>query len=287
MTQQEPILKAYTVRVSPRARRASLRMTVDRGLEVVVPPGFPLARVPGLVADKAAWIERVTRRFEVERAAAEAAASAGDGADGADGLPRCIELEALAERWKVEYRSTPSTQVRVGEWVRPAAAESGWAGGDGSEWARLTSFSPAAGSANDGIDGALTVSGAVGDHHACRAALVRWLSRKAAGHLVPLVAGVAREEGLAYSGVTVRGQRTRWGSCSRRGTISLNRHLLFLPPPLVRYVVLHELCHTVKLDHSARFWEEVRRREPEAERLRRDLRLAGRWVPRWAGSPRR
>src|SRR5680860_1006699 len=107
MTQQEPILTAYTVRVSPRARRASLRMTVDRGLEVVVPPGFPLARVPGLVADKAAWIERVTRRFEGERAGAEAAASAAARSTSKRRVTRSIQAALSATRPGTRARGNP------------------------------------------------------------------------------------------------------------------------------------------------------------------------------------
>ena len=58
-------------------------------------------------------------------------------------------------------------------------------------------------------------------------------------------------------------QRTRWGSCSNSGTISLNAALLFLEPPLVRYLFIHELCHLIALNHSRRFWAAVARYEPD------------------------
>lgn len=280
------------VRVSPRARRASLRMSMDRGLEVVVPRGFDLAQIPALVADKTAWIERAARRFVAERVAAEEIAPA---VRWVDGLPGRIELAAVGEVWAVEYRATASDHVRVSRQV--GANPAGGAGGAGP-----------AGHASAGPDGAgcfgsglialgiteppsgdptvpgvrLLVSGAVGDPEACRAALRRWLTRRACEHLPALLAELGKVEGLSYSKVTVRGQRTRWGSCSSRGAISLNRHLLFLPSQLVRYVLLHELCHTVKSDHSAGFWRELGRREPEAGRLRKELRVVGRCVPGWA-----
>lgn len=245
MTEPPVAATTYTVRESPRARRVTLRMTVERGLEVVVPRGFRHAKVPALVAEKAAWIARVEERMEAERARLAA--------EPPDSLPEVIELRAVGEVWNVGYRETASSRVTVRE--------------------------------RDG--GLLCVSGAVGDPQACRAALCRWVARKAGGHLESMLATVAREEGLAFSAIAVRGQRTRWGSCSRRGVISLNRNLLFVSPPVVRYVLLHELCHTVSPDHSRRFWEEVRRREPDAERWRRELRTAGRCVPRWARAPRR
>lgn len=272
----------YTVRVSPRARRASLRMSVDRGLEVVVPRGFRVDRIPELVAKKTAWIERVARRFAAERAAAEKVAPA---VRWQDGLPDCIELAAVGEVWAVEYRETASARVRVNVGAWPSGTSENGGGCGRMPPAREVDGSRPSGAGYPEPRRLLLVSGAVCNHDACRAALRRWLSRRADEHLTALLEEVAREQGLSYSKLTVRSQRTRWGSCSSRGAISLNRHLMFLPPQVVRYVLLHELCHMVRSDHSPRFWEEVRRREPEAERLRRQLRLAARWVPGWARRP--
>lgn len=279
---------AYTVRESPRARRVTLRMSVDRGLEVVVPRGFGRARVPAIVREKAAWIARMEERMAPERARLAA--------EPPDSLPERIHLRAVGETWTVEYRETASTRVTVREHGPPgrldrAEATAGSANGAAGRAAGAGGLAVAAcagggatllsgGAAT--VTGLLRVSGAVGDPEACRAALGRWLARRAAALLVPLLEAAADEEGLMFSSVAVRGQRTRWGSCSRRSAINLNRHLLFLPPELVRYVLVHELCHTVRPDHSRRFWEEVLRREPGAVRLRKELRAAGRHVPGWA-----
>lgn len=113
-------------------------------------------------------------------------------------------------------------------------------------------------------------------------ALVRWLQRTARRELEPLLSTLSAELGLPYGQLTVRGQRSRWGSCSGTGNISLNRALLFLEPALVRYVLVHELCHTVHHDHSPRFWQLVARCEPDWQRLDRALRRAMSRVPRWA-----
>lgn len=130
--------------------------------------------------------------------------------------------------------------------------------------------------------GHLSVSVPVGDDEAARAALRRWLSRAAKTHLVPLLEEESRRQGWPFSHATVRAQRSRWGSCSRAGGISLNRSLLFLRPELARCVIVHELAHTVRHDHSPAFWAVLRERVPDIDRLRRDLRQAWRDVPHWA-----
>ena len=81
--------------------------------------------------------------------------------------------------------------------------------------------------------------------------------------------------------MSIRGQRSRWGSCSATGDISLNYQLLFLPPHLLRHVLVHELCHTVELNHSPRFWRTVARFEPDLAALREEMRRSWSHVPGW------
>jgi predicted metal-dependent hydrolase len=80
----------------------------------------------------------------------------------------------------------------------------------------------------------------------------------------------------------VRMQRTRWGSCSSSGTVSLNAALLFLEPAVVRYLFVHELCHLIALNHSRKFWCAVARYEPNYEALDRRLTEAWHEIPLWA-----
>lgn len=108
-----------------------------------------------------------------------------------------------------------------------------------------------------------------------------WLASTGRGQLVPWLRRVSQEIGIDYLKTQVRGQKTRWGSCSARGTISINFCLLFLAPELVRYLFIHELCHRRHFDHSPRYWDLVERFAPDYETL--DTRLAEAWrdVPGW------
>ena len=112
-------------------------------------------------------------------------------------------------------------------------------------------------------------------------ALRRWVARKAHEHIEPWVRALAEDRGLSVNRVIVKAQRTRWASCSSKGTISVNLRLMFLPESLVRYVVLHELAHTMVLNHSRQFWSAVETLEPDYRRLNEQLRTAWRFVPSW------
>ncbi|OGI44821.1 MAG: hypothetical protein A2150_05925 [Candidatus Muproteobacteria bacterium RBG_16_64_11] len=133
--------------------------------------------------------------------------------------------------------------------------------------------------------GQLLISGAIADERACRVALGRWLLRQGHQHLVPGLARTSRELGIPYKRALIRRQKTRWGSCSRDGTISLNAKLLFLSPETVNYVMIHELCHRVELNHSPRFWRLVERHCPDYRRIDAQRRELWKAVPRWADAP--
>lgn len=163
-------------------------------------------------------------------------------------LPEDVAFAATGESWPVEYRGTASASVRAG--------------------------------VNGGM---LVVSGAVGDAEACLAALHRWLQGAARERLLPILAEESERTGLRYERSAVRGQRGRWGGCSSRTrSITLNRSLLFLPPELVRAVVLHELAHLKQMNHSPAFWRELLALDPDAHAHRIAIKHAWDAVPPWA-----
>jgi len=135
-------------------------------------------------------------------------------------------------------------------------------------------------------DATLTLTGDVGDTAACRAAIRRAVGRVARERLPLMLGSAEAETGWSASKVTVRRQRSRWGSCTSKHSISLNESLVFLPQRLVRYVMVHELAHTRRLDHSPVFWALVQGHETAWREHRRELREAWRHVPAWAEVPR-
>jgi predicted metal-dependent hydrolase len=113
------------------------------------------------------------------------------------------------------------------------------------------------------------------DDERAPAAIERWYRRAAAREIAPRLDAAARALGATYTTLSIRGQRTRWGSCTARGAMSFNWRLLLAPEPVLDYVVWHEACHLRVMDHSPRFWALVRRHCPDFEEHRRWLRLQG------------
>ena len=151
--------------------------------------------------------------------------------------PERIALQAVGEEWTVEYETGDPGHVTL---VKRG-------------------------------DRALHVSGAINRSDIVRRVLERWLTTQAHRHLVPWLYRTAGELKFALKGVSVRTQRTRWASCSRRSTISLNARLLLIPPDMVRYVFVHELVHTRHLNHSREFWQAVAIHVPDYRNKLREL----------------
>jgi hypothetical protein len=78
-----------------------------------------------------------------------------------------------------------------------------------------------------------------------------------------------------FGKINIKNQKTRWGSCSKKGNLNFNYKIVHLPEYLVDYLVVHELCHLKELNHSRKFWELVGRAAPEHKKLRRELRSFG------------
>ena len=217
----------YRIRRSQRARRARILVGGD-GVEVVVPPRFPLSEVEPFVEEKRAWIERTLRRME-ETDAELAPARVADGG----------ELPYLGRRLTLAVRREPQR-------VREHAAVRG-----------------------DTLRVALPPGAALLD------AVERWYRRRARDEVAPLLDAACARAGTAYSGLQIRGQRTRWASCSSTGAMSFNWRLLLAPREILEYVVEHEVVHLEVLDHSQGFWNLLAARCPDWEAREAWLRRHG------------
>lgn len=239
MNRMEYHTAEYRIKTSSRARNVRLTVSPRCGLTVVVPRNFDLRRIPAIVKRKQEWIETHLQRFT------NASETVVNGS--APALPETLELRALEESWRIEYRPT-HTRI-VGALVEEP--------------------------------GLLIVYGAVSDPDACRDALIRWLRLRTREELVPWLTRLAAENGFTFNEALVRGQKTLWASCSENKTISLSFRLLFLERDWVRCVLLHELCHTVCMNHSSEFWALLSRLEPECRAIDRKMRDSWKLVPPW------
>ncbi|MDR2216580.1 MAG: M48 family metallopeptidase [Nevskiaceae bacterium] len=159
--------------------------------------------------------------------------------------PPQLHLNAIDERWRLHV-----------------------AGGSGR--ARLHVVAP----------GLLELSGH-GERAQWAGLLRKFLLTRAQQQFAPMLAALADQYGFSYTQLSVRVLRSRWGSCSARGRITLNLALLFQRPRVARYLLLHELAHTRHMNHSRAFWRCVADCEPQWRELDRELLRGGRLSPRW------
>jgi predicted metal-dependent hydrolase len=163
-------------------------------------------------------------------------------------LPTVIHLPAIHADFTIEYAPGPPTSMAIHQISR-------------SRW-RLT-VNPA-------------------NPEVCRCLLKHWLKYQGRVHLIPWLKNLSEQTRLPYRQAQIRGQKSLWGSCSGQGNISLNYNLLFLRPQLVRYILLHELCHTVHFNHSQSFYQLLATFIPDHQQLRAEMKQAWGQVPWWA-----
>jgi predicted metal-dependent hydrolase len=163
----------------------------------------------------------------------------------AERKPVSVTLGLLGRSWRVDYRTGRRTRV------------------------------------DDREEGVLAVHTTAGTDRQVSQALVRWLGVMAAQALAVQLDEASAAIGIDYSRMQLRRQRTRWGSCSTAGTISLNMCLMFQRPEVVRYLMVHELCHRQHMNHSRRYWALVESHEPRWRSLDAELLKGWRHVPAW------
>ena len=223
----------YVVRESTRAKRVIIKVRMSSDLEVVVPIGFALDRLPEILDRRAKWIDTQQKRFrELKRVF----------------RPDRIMLDAIGQVWTVEY---------IGDARKGVSLE-------------------------EGEDTYLTLRGQVEDLKLVVKALNAWTHKQARSALGKWLLDLSNDLSMPFNKLTVRRQKTLWGSCSAKKNINLNRNLLFLPAAMARYVLIHELCHVDQLNHSGEFWDLLERHVKNGRSMSAKTRQAANKVPDWA-----
>lgn len=123
--------------------------------------------------------------------------------------------------------------------------------------------------------GALSVYLPIDSEQSLNDVVREWLQQQATKKILAVAHAEARRIGVRFRKISIRGQKTKWGSCNAQGDLTFNWRLILFPPSILRYVVIHELCHLRHFDHSLRFWKTVMRYMPEYRRAVDWLRREG------------
>lgn len=108
--------------------------------------------------------------------------------------------------------------------------------------------------------------------------LVKWYRDKAREELTTLVDKYSKDLNITVNKIYIREQKTRWGSCSSRGNLSFNWKIILTKPELIHYLVIHEVCHMIHMNHSREFWSLVERYDQDYRRNRKELKEAGHYL---------
>lgn len=114
-----------------------------------------------------------------------------------------------------------------------------------------------------------------GDYEYRRDQLEKWYRKEAAALLTEKAEEFAARLGVSYEDIRIKDQKSRWGSCSSKGNLNFNWRIIMAPEPVCDYVVIHELCHLVYLDHSENFWKLVESICPGYEQYKKWLKVNG------------
>ena len=226
----------FDVTVIRSSRRKTATIKVDlEGVSVRIPADLPLARIEKLVAEKTAWIER--KLAEAERKQRGIAGQLEQSSTLADGSRIMVQGQLLP------LKLIASDQMKI---VQSSDRLEVYADAD-----------------------------LIADKEQLRALVEQWLYRRAVEELNFCVNVYKQRVGATPSRIQIKDYRARWGSCKPDGSIQLNWRLIHAPMHIMDYVVVHELCHLLEMNHSKHFWSEVERVEPQYKMKRQWLKDNG------------
>lgn len=162
-------------------------------------------------------------------------------------LPTEINLQALNQLWHIHYIQSDNKKLKLV--LRPQQE--------------------------------IVLLGDIQDKKTCYKLLAKWIKEQAKQYLLSRLQTISLQTQLSYQSAAIRGQRSRWGSCSTAKVISLNYKLIFLPTSMVDHILIHELCHTIHMNHSTKFWRLVATFDPDWREYSKTVKRAEQLVPVW------
>jgi predicted metal-dependent hydrolase len=275
----------FSIRKTARAKRMGLQVSPERGLVVIVPARLRFPRIESFLNEHRAWIEKNTdiilkhqtrRNTEIR-------------------LPTRLVFKAINKTIILEYSSglndstsDPDSYPNSDPNSDPSTDFNTHLSTDLTSGTLETSETQSLPNSlykrirlQAVSENLYQILGPIHNKTLVLRYLKQFVAHQAKSELLPWLHALSLECGLPYTSAIIRRQATLWGSCNAAGKISLNTKLLFLEPKLTRYVMLHELCHTRHLNHSARFWNLLQKFDPEAKLHRKQLSSSDLQIPTW------
>lgn len=233
----------YTVRLSKRAKRLSLKVSLKKGLEVVVPDSIfyrkylepNSEKVKVFLEENISWINKHLEIINKSSQDIE--------------FPNTIILNTLKEEWQIKYlplRHNDLTEINIIKTL-------------------MLSYNAKASECNQTSTKILLIK--------------NWLIKKSESYFLLRAKYLATKNNLSFNSLKIKGQETLWGTCDGKKNICLNYKLLFLPQELSDHIILHELCHTVHLNHSICFKTLLKALDPNYYDNLAKIKKADRYIP--------
>jgi predicted metal-dependent hydrolase len=239
----EQIIDQCSVRVSSRAKYMHLSVSLKKGVEVVVPRSISQRRANHLIPQLIIKQQHWINTTLQKLSTQQRLKPLLVDCQ----LPEIIDLKAVGNEFKVEYKELVINKVLL----------------------KTIGFET------------IAISGALSDRYHIFKLLEHYFKNYAYSILYKRLCQMSEQTGLTFNHLTVRSQKTRWGSCSARKNINLNYRLLFIDSRLVDYILLHELAHTVHLNHSRDFWLLVEQFMPEYKLMDKQINQIMKELPCW------
>ena len=237
----------YKIVSSKRTKYIRIKLSQYGDLTVTVPSHAKHDSAHDFIHSKREWIEKKLR--DVSYQSTEP--------------PDVLDLTLLNEVWTIEYIEESSIKE---SYIKENSIKE--SRGSGLKLKEKSSYR-------------LEVTGTktdLGEITLINHVLNQWCRKKAKTIFNQMLQEQAELHGFHYQRLSIRAQKTRWGSCSGKKNINLNCKLLFMPEAVVKYVMIHELCHTIEMNHSSRFWNLVEECDPDYKANKVVLNTLGRMI---------